>query len=59
MMKVEITRNLEENLLGMSFEEATALQTMIEQAGLEQRRVFNDVLRQLKLPFDQLMTDKG
>ena len=58
-MKVEITRNLEENLLGMSFEEATALQTMIEQAGLEQRRVFNDVLRQLKLPFDQLMTDKG
>lgn len=58
MMKVEITRNLEVNLLGMSFEEATALQTMIEQAGLEQRRVFNDVLRQLKLPFDQLMTDK-
>lgn len=58
-MKVEITRNLEVNLLGMSFEEATALQTMIEQAGLEQRRVFNDVLRQLKLPFDQLMTDKG
>lgn len=58
MMKVEITRNLEVNLLGMSFEEATALQTMIEQAGLGQRRVFHDVLRQLKLPFDQLMTDK-
>ncbi len=57
-MKVKITRNLEVNLMGMSFEEATALQTMIERAGLEQRRVFHDVLRQLKLPFDQLMTDK-
>ena len=58
MMKVEITRNLEVNLMGMSFEEAVALQTMIERAGLEHRRVFNDVLRQLKLPFDQLMTDR-
>lgn len=55
MMYVEKTKDLEVNLMGMSWEEAVQLQTMIEGAGLEQRRTFNDVLRQLKQPFDKLM----
>jgi len=55
MMYVEMTRNLEVNLMGMSWEEAVALQHAIEGAGLEERRTFNDVLRQLKQPIDELM----
>lgn len=55
MMYVEMTRDLEVNLMGMSWEEAVALQRMIEGAGLEERRTFNGVLRQLKQPFDKLM----
>lgn len=48
MMYVEMTKDLEVNLMGMSIEEAVSLQHMIEGAGLEERRTFNDVLRQLK-----------
>ena len=55
MMYVEITRRLEVNLMGMTIEEAVSLKNMIESAGLEERRTFNDVLRQLKLPIDELM----
>ena len=55
MMYVEMTRELEVNLMGMSIEEALALKAMIEGAGLEERRTFNDVLRQLKQPIDKLL----
>ena len=55
VMYVEITKDLEVNLMAMTWEEAVALQQMIEGAGLEQRRMFNGVLRQLKQPFDKLM----
>jgi hypothetical protein len=54
MMYVEMTKDLEVNLMGMTLEEAVQLQTMIEGAGLEQRRTFNGVLRQLKQPIDKL-----
>lgn len=55
VMYVETTKDLEVNLMAMDWEEAVALQQMIEGAGLEQRRMFNGVLRQLKQPFDKLM----
>lgn len=54
-MYVEMTRDLEVNLMGMTWEEAVDLQHMIEGAGLEQRRTFSRVLQQLKQPFDKLM----
>ena len=55
MMYVEMTKDLEVNLMGMSWEEAIALHNMIEGAGLRERRLFNDVLQQLKQPVDKLM----
>lgn len=54
-MYVEITRNLEVNLMGMDFIEAEELRKMIRGAGLEQRRTFNRVLQQLEKPIDELM----
>ena len=54
-MYVEMTKDLEVNLMGMSWEEAIALQRMIEGAGLQERRMFNGVLQQLKQPVDKLM----
>ena len=54
MMYVELTKDLEVNLMGMSIDEAVALKEMIEGAGLEERRTFNNVLQQLKQPFDKL-----
>ena len=48
MMYVEMTKDLEVNLMGMSLEEAVALLRMIEGAGLQERRIFNGVLQQLK-----------
>lgn len=54
-MYVEMTKDLEVNLMAMTMEEAVALQQMIEGAALEQRRMFNGILRQLKQPFDKLM----
>lgn len=55
MMYVEMTKDLDVNLMGMSWEEAIALQNMIEGAGLRERRLFNGVLQQLRQPFDKLM----
>ena len=55
MMYVEMTKDLEVNLMGMSWGEAVALLRMIEGAGLQERRMFNDVLHQLKQPVDKLM----
>lgn len=55
MMYVEMTKDLDVNLMGMSWEEAVALQRMIEGAGLQERRMFNGVLQQLKQPWDKLM----
>lgn len=55
MMYVEMDSNLEVNLMGMSWEEAVALKVMIEGAGLQERRMFNGVLQQLKQPWDKLM----
>ena len=55
VMYVEMTKDLEVNLMAMTWEEAVALQQMIEGAALEQRRRFNGVLQQLKQPFDKLM----
>ena len=55
MMYVEITKDLEVNLMGMSWEEAVALQHLIEGAGLGERRLFYGVLQQLKQPIDKLM----
>ena len=54
-MYVEMTKDLDVNLMGMSWEEAVALQQMIEGAGLQERRMFNGVLQQLKQPWDKLM----
>lgn len=54
-MYVEMTKDLEVNLMGMTWEEAVALQHMIEGAGLKEHRMFNGVLQQLKQPFDKLM----
>ena len=54
-MYVEITRNLEVNLMETTFEEAVALKRMIEGASLEERRKFNRVLQQLEKPIDELM----
>lgn len=54
-MYVEISRNLEVNLMEMTFEEAVALKRMIEGASLEERRTFNRVLQQLEKPIDELM----
>lgn len=50
-----MTKDLEINLMGMSWEEAVALQRMIEGAGLQERRMFNGVLQQLKQPVAKLM----
>ena len=55
MMYVEMTKDLEVNLMGMSWEEAVALKTMIEGSGLRERRIFNGVLQQLNLPIGKLM----
>ena len=55
MMYVEITKDLEVNLMGMDWGEAVSLITMIEGAGLKERRIFNGVLQQLKQPVDKLM----
>lgn len=55
MMYLEMTKDLEVNLMGMTWEEAVQLMTMIEGAVLEERRTFNGVLRQLKQPIDKLM----
>lgn len=54
-MYVELTKDLEVNLMGMTVEESAGLQKMIEGASLPERRMFNGVLRQLKQPFDKLM----
>ncbi len=54
-MYVEMTKDLEVNLMGMTWEEASALAHMIKGAGLEERRTFNKILRQLEGPFDKLM----
>ncbi len=48
-MYVEITRELEVNLMAMSIEEACALAAIIENAGTEERRIFNQALKQLRL----------
>jgi hypothetical protein len=55
MMYVEMTKDIEVNLMGMTWEEAVALLNMIEGAGLQERRMFNGVLQQLKQPFNKLM----
>ena len=55
MMYVDVTRDHEVNLMGMSWEEAVALQHMIEGAGLPERRTFNHVLRQLRAHVEKLM----
>ena len=55
MMYVEMTKDLEVNLMGMSCKEAVALIQMIEGAGLQERRMFNGVLQQLKQPVYKLM----
>lgn len=55
MMYVELTKDLEVNLMGMTVEEAVILKEMIEGAGLIGRRTFNGVLHQLKQPIDKLM----
>jgi len=55
MMYVEMTKDLEVNLMGMSWEEAIALLRMIEGARLQERRMFDGVLQQLKQPVDKLM----
>lgn len=47
-MYVEMTRDLEVNLMGMTVEEAAGLQRMIEGASLEERRQFNRIPRKLK-----------
>ena len=47
MMYVEKTKDLEVNLMGMSWEEAIALKTVIEGAGFHERHMFNRVLHQL------------
>lgn len=54
-MYVEMTKNLKVNLMGMSWEEAVALQRIIEDSGLCERRIFNGVLQQLKQSFYKLM----
>ena len=54
-MYVEMTRDKEVNLMGMTVEESAGLQKMIEGASLPERRMFNGVLRQLKQPFDKQM----
>lgn len=54
-MYVEMTKELKVNLMGMSWEEAVALQRMIEGAGLQERRMFNGVLQQLRQPVEKLM----
>ena len=46
-MYVEITKDFEVNLMGMDFEEACMLASMIRGAGLEERRTFNGVLQQI------------
>lgn len=55
VMYVEMTKDLEVNLMAMDWEEAVSLQQMIEGAALEHRRRFNGVLQQLKQPFGKLM----
>ena len=55
MMYVEMTRDLEVNLMGMTMEEAVGLQRMIEGAPLPERRMFGAVLRQLKQPLGRLL----
>lgn len=47
-MKVEITKDFEVRLVGMDFEQACHLASMIQGANLEERRLFHDVLRQLQ-----------
>lgn len=54
-MYVEMTKDFEVNLMGMTWEEAVQLKNMIEGAGLNERRTFNGVLKQLKQPIDKLM----
>lgn len=54
-MYVEMTRQLEVNLMAMTWEEAVGLAEMIRGAGLQERRMFNGVLRQLEGPFDKLL----
>ncbi|MBQ7987333.1 MAG: hypothetical protein IJ253_02330 [Bacteroidaceae bacterium] len=56
LMYVEVTRGLEVNLMGMSIEEACALAAMIENAGTKERRIFNQVLKQLRAVKDCGMT---
>lgn len=48
MMYVEITSECEVNLMGMCYEEACLLASMIRGAGLEERRTFNGVLQELR-----------
>ena len=55
MMYVDVTRDHEVNLMGMTQVEAAGLAAMIECANLPERRTFNHVLRQLKQPIDKLM----
>ena len=55
MMYVDVTRDHEVNLMGMTQVEAAGLAAMIECANLPERRTFNHVLRQLKQHIDKLM----
>lgn len=48
-MYVEMTQKLEINLMGMSWEEALALKTMIEGSGQREHRMFKGYLKQLNL----------
>ena len=54
-MYVEVTKDLEVNLMGMTFEQAMDLRNMIKGAGFPERRTFGPILRQLELPIDKLM----
>ena len=47
-MYVDVTKDNEVNLMAMTIEDAICLKKMIEGAGLQERREFNGVLRQLK-----------
>ena len=54
-MYIEIDSRLKVNLMDMDFEEAVCLAEMIRGAGLQERRAFNHILRQLEQPIDKLM----
>lgn len=55
MMYVDISSNHEVHLMGMTFEDARLLASMIRGAGILERRAFHRVLHQLEQPIDKLM----